>query len=87
MVTGPMIWLPVLVVRTLFGIVQGAQPGPVTTIRAAEGSKLLPLIVSEKELVLAVTDMGEMLLVAGAFTVRACALEVGPPAPFWMAMV
>lgn len=30
MVTGPMIWLPVLVVRTLLGTVHGEHPGPVT---------------------------------------------------------
>jgi hypothetical protein len=38
----------VLVVSTPFGIVQGAQPGPVTRIKAPAGKKLLPLIVKLK---------------------------------------
>jgi hypothetical protein len=36
------------VVSTLFGIVHGAQPGPVTRIKAPAGKKLLPLIVKVK---------------------------------------
>jgi hypothetical protein len=81
-VTGPTIWVLVLVVSTLLGTVQGEQPGPVTTMMAPEGSKLLPLMVSENEFGLAVTDVGEMLLVAGALTVRVWPLEIGPPNPF-----
>ena len=87
MVTGPTICVPVLVVSTLLGTVHGVQPGPVTTISAPEGSKLLPLIVSEKELKLPFTEVGEMLLLVGALTVRVWPLEVGPPCPFCMAMV
>jgi hypothetical protein len=83
-VIGPMIWLLVLVVRTLLGTVQGEQPGPVTTMSALVGSKLLPLIVREKEFVLAGTEFGEMLLVVTVpeVTVNVCPFETGPFTPF-----
>ena len=44
-VAGPASVVAVFVVSTLFGIVHGEQPGPVTRIRAPAGKKLLPLMV------------------------------------------
>jgi len=47
-VAGPTNVVVVFVVSTLFGIVHGAHPGPVTRIKAPAGKKLLPLIVKVK---------------------------------------
>ena len=86
-VTGPTIWLLLLLVSTPFGtthdVVVG-QFGPVTTICAFEVLKLLPLIVREN--VPVVTVVGEMLFmngVAGALTVNVCPFDSAPPEPFW----
>ena len=74
----------VFVVNTPFGttheVVVG-QFGPVTTICAFDGLKLLPLIVSEK--VPAVTVVGEMLLIDGVLlTIRVAPLDKVAPEPF-----
>jgi hypothetical protein len=55
---------------------------------ALAGLKLLPLIVSENEFVLADTETGEMLLVVTVpeVTVKVWLLETGPFTPFWIAM-
>ena len=72
-------------VSTLLGTVQEVivgQFGPVKTIIAVEGSKLLPLTVNENEPV--VTVVGEMLLIdgVGLFAVIGDVFEIGPPEPF-----
>ena len=65
------------------------HPGPVTTICAVSGSKLLPFTVSENERVLAKIAVGKILLVLGAATplaVSVCPLDSAAPGPFctWM---
>jgi hypothetical protein len=69
------------VVSTLFGIVQGAHPGPVTRINAPAGKKLLPLIVKVK-LPAVVGGLGFVLRLVmigvGATTVKPNVFETCP---------
>lgn len=84
-VTGPANCVALRVVRTLAGTTQAvsvAQPGPVTTICALAGSKLFPLIASEK--VPVITVVGERLSMDGtlAFAVTVRPFESEPFDPF-----
>jgi hypothetical protein len=71
-----------LVVSTLFGIVQGAQPGPVIRMSAPAGKKPLPVIVKVKAPAV-VGGLGFVVRFAmtgvGATTLNGNVLELPPP--------
>jgi hypothetical protein len=80
-VAGPLSVDVVLVVSTLFGMVQGVHPVPVTWISATAEEKPLPLIV--KVNVPVVGELGFVVRLetdgVGAMTVKGKALELPPP--------